>query len=57
MQGRAYPTGWQTTLNVYAKDDSGSIMLPNAMTSGDGTTIVSNRLDNLHVNLTNISSS
>ncbi|OWZ57476.1 hydantoinase [Cryptococcus neoformans c45] len=39
FMGRAYPTGWQTTLNVYAKDDSGSIMLPNAMTSGDGTTL------------------
>ncbi|ODN83362.1 hypothetical protein L202_01517 [Cryptococcus amylolentus CBS 6039] len=39
FMGRAYPTGWQTTLNVYAKDDTGSQVLPNAMSSGDGTTI------------------
>lgn len=30
-------------------------MLPNAMTSGDGTTIVSNRLDKLSLNFINIS--
>ncbi|WVQ78564.1 hypothetical protein IAT38_000650 [Cryptococcus sp. DSM 104549] len=39
FMGRAYPTGWQTTVNVFAKDDQGSMQLPCAMSSGDGSTI------------------
>ncbi|WVQ99771.1 hypothetical protein IAU59_006913 [Kwoniella sp. CBS 9459] len=37
FMGRAYPTGWQTTVNVYAEDDQGKMVLPTLMDSGDGT--------------------
>ncbi|WWD16126.1 hypothetical protein CI109_100551 [Kwoniella shandongensis] len=40
FMGRAYPTGWQTTVNVYAKDDRGSSQLPSSLASGDGTTVI-----------------
>jgi len=39
FMGRAYPTGWQTTVNVFDKGDRGEMTLPNAMTSGDGTNV------------------
>jgi hypothetical protein len=41
FMGRAYPTGWQTTPNVYDKGNRGEMLLPSAMCSGDGSTIVS----------------
>ena len=41
FMGRAYPTGWQTTPNVYDKGDRAEMLLPAAMCSGDGSTIVS----------------
>ncbi|OCF31991.1 hydantoinase [Kwoniella heveanensis BCC8398] len=37
FMGRAYPTGWQTTVNVYAEDDQATMVLPSLMDSGDGT--------------------
>jgi len=40
FMGRAYPTGWQTTPNVYDKGDRAEMLLPAAMCSGDGSTIV-----------------
>ncbi|WVR06716.1 hypothetical protein IAU60_003748 [Kwoniella sp. DSM 27419] len=40
FMGRAYPTGWQTTVNVYAKDDRGTMVLPSLMDSGDGNQII-----------------
>ncbi|KAK8847715.1 hypothetical protein IAR55_005574 [Kwoniella newhampshirensis] len=36
LRGRAYPTGWQTTPNVYDTGTRGESMLPAAMSSGDG---------------------
>ena len=39
FMGRAYPTGWQTTPNVYDKGDRGEMLLPAAMCSGDGNTV------------------
>jgi DUF917 family protein len=41
FMGRAYPTGWQTTPNVYDKGDKAEMLLPSAMCSGDGSTVVS----------------
>lgn len=40
FMGRAYPTGWQTTPNVYDKGDRAEMLLPAAMCSGDGSTVV-----------------
>jgi DUF917 family protein len=40
FMGRAYPTGWQTTPNVYDKGNRAEMLLPAAMCSGDGSTIV-----------------
>nr|XP_019001047.1 hydantoinase [Kwoniella mangroviensis CBS 8507]OCF64508.1 hydantoinase [Kwoniella mangroviensis CBS 8507] len=40
FMGRAYPTGWQTTVNVYATDDQASMVLPTYMSSGDGTELI-----------------
>ncbi|GMK53461.1 hypothetical protein CspeluHIS016_0100470 [Cutaneotrichosporon spelunceum] len=34
--GRAYPTGWQTMVNVFDKSDREEMTLPNAMCSGKG---------------------
>ena len=42
FMGRAYPTAWQTTPNVYDLGDRGAVMLPAALNSGDGSTMVSN---------------
>ncbi|KLT44591.1 putative hydantoinase [Cutaneotrichosporon oleaginosum] len=36
FMGRAYPTGWQTTVNVFDAGDRGEMSLPNAMCSGNG---------------------
>lgn len=36
FMGRAYPTGWQTTVNVFDEGDRGEMSLPNAMCSGNG---------------------
>ncbi|WWC69837.1 uncharacterized protein I206_103780 [Kwoniella pini CBS 10737] len=47
FMGRAYPTGWQTTVNVYAKDDSGSMVLPTFLSSGDGTEMVLTKVKNV----------
>jgi hypothetical protein len=44
LQGRAYPTGWQTTPNVYDTGNKGEMILPAAMSSGDGNVIVSRQL-------------
>lgn len=41
FMGRAYPTGWQVTQNVYDKGNKGEMLLPCAMTSGDGSVVVS----------------
>ena len=41
FMGRAYPTGWQVTMNVYDKGDKGEMLLPSAMASGDGSVVVS----------------
>jgi DUF917 family protein len=41
FMGRAYPTGWQTTPNVYDKGNRAEMLLPSAMCSGDGSTVVS----------------
>ncbi|OCF60802.1 hydantoinase [Kwoniella mangroviensis CBS 10435] len=40
FMGRAYPTGWQTTVNVYATDDQASMVLSTYMSSGDGTELI-----------------
>ncbi|WRT68137.1 uncharacterized protein IL334_005112 [Kwoniella shivajii] len=40
FMGRAYPTGWQTTVNVYAKDNQGKMSLPCILSSGDGTELI-----------------
>ena len=40
FMGRAYPTGWQTTPNVYDKGNRAEMLLPAAMCSGDGSTVV-----------------
>lgn len=40
FMGRAYPTGWQSTPNVYDKGDKAEMLLPSAMCSGDGSTVV-----------------
>jgi DUF917 family protein len=46
--GRAYPTYWQTTLNVYGSS-TGEGLLPGTIASGDGTfiTMTSSRTDKL----------
>lgn len=44
FMGRAYPTGWQVTMNVYDKGDKGEMLLPSAMASGDGSVVVSTPL-------------
>lgn len=44
FMGRAYPTGWQVTQNVYDKGNKGESLLPCAMTSGDGSVVVSTSL-------------
>lgn len=36
FMGRAYPTGWQTTVNVFDSGDRGEMSLPNCMVSGNG---------------------
>ncbi|KAK4684534.1 uncharacterized protein P7C73_g5641, partial [Tremellales sp. Uapishka_1] len=36
FMGRAYPTGWQTTPNVYDTGNKGEMMLPSSLSSGDG---------------------
>lgn len=36
FMGRAYPTGWQTTVNVFDSGDRGEMSLPNVMVSGNG---------------------
>lgn len=33
----AYPTGWQTTGNVFEGGERGEMSQPNSMVSGDGT--------------------
>jgi len=40
FMGRAYPTGWQVTMNVYDKGDKGEALLPCSMASGDGSVVV-----------------
>ncbi|WRT70958.1 uncharacterized protein IL334_007957 [Kwoniella shivajii] len=37
LRGRAYPTGWQTTPNVYDLSGRGEMLLPSSLASGDGT--------------------
>ncbi|WVW80695.1 hypothetical protein I302_102681 [Kwoniella bestiolae CBS 10118] len=37
FMGRAYPTGWQTTPNVYDLSGKGEMLLPSSLASGDGT--------------------
>jgi DUF917 family protein/N-methylhydantoinase A/oxoprolinase/acetone carboxylase beta subunit len=46
--GRAYPTGWQTTVNVYGSP-KGEALLPATIASGDGSfmTMTSSRTDRL----------
>ncbi|WVW84309.1 hypothetical protein I302_106343 [Kwoniella bestiolae CBS 10118] len=44
FMGRAYPTGWQTTVNVYAKDDKASMVLPTYMCSRDGAELFLTRV-------------
>jgi DUF917 family protein len=44
FMGRAYPTGWQVTQNVFDKGTKGERLLPCAMTSGDGSVVVSSCL-------------
>ncbi|KAJ9646857.1 hypothetical protein H2204_000549 [Knufia peltigerae] len=46
--GRAYPTGWQTTVNVYGSA-RGEALLPATIASGDGSymTMTSSRTDKL----------
>ncbi|KIW11342.1 hypothetical protein PV08_10642 [Exophiala spinifera] len=46
--GRAYPTGWQTTVNVYGSP-RGEALLPATIASGDGSymTMTSSRTDKL----------
>ncbi|KAL7424492.1 hypothetical protein Q5752_000176 [Cryptotrichosporon argae] len=39
FMGRAYPTGWQVTPNVYDAGDVGANLLPCAMSSGDGNVV------------------
>ena len=41
FMGRAYPTAWQTTPNVYDEGNRGAVMLPASLNSGDGSTMVS----------------
>lgn len=41
FMGRAYPTGWQTTPNVYDLGGRGENMLPACISSGDGNVMVS----------------
>ena len=57
FMGRAYPTGWQTTPNVYDKGDRAEMLLPAAMCSGDGSTIVRSPLVQLPSNQLLIGSS
>ncbi|BEI86528.1 hypothetical protein CcaverHIS002_0608150 [Cutaneotrichosporon cavernicola] len=37
FMGRAYPTGWQTTVQVMDSGERAEMTLPNAMVSGDGS--------------------
>lgn len=37
FMGRAYPTGWQTTVQVFDSGERAEMTLPNAMVSGDGS--------------------
>jgi DUF917 family protein len=37
FMGRAYPTGWQTTVQVFDPSERAEMTLPNAMVSGDGS--------------------
>lgn len=48
FMGRAYPTDWQTTANVYG-DDQGGGLLPATIASGDGSfmTMTGSRTDKL----------
>ncbi|WOO78677.1 Putative D-/L-hydantoinase subunit A [Vanrija pseudolonga] len=39
FMGRAYPTGWQSTLHVFDESEKGELVLPVVLTSGDGTTM------------------
>ncbi|ORY30778.1 putative hydantoinase [Naematelia encephala] len=39
FMGRAYPTGWQTTPNVYDTGNKGELLLPASMSSGDGSVV------------------
>jgi DUF917 family protein len=41
FMGRAYPTGWQVTPNVYDTSGKGSTMLPSVIASGDGSSLAS----------------
>lgn len=43
FMGRAYPTGWQTTPNVYDFSGRGEMQLPCAMSSGDGNVVFMTR--------------
>lgn len=45
FMGRAYPTGWQTTPNVYDYSGRGENLLPACIDSGDGTAVVSRLSD------------
>ena len=40
FMGRAYPTGWQTTCNVFDDGDEGKQLLPSCTSSGDGVEMV-----------------
>lgn len=40
FMGRAYPTGWQTTPNVYDSSGKSVNLLPCCFCSGDGSTMV-----------------
>ncbi|GBE85493.1 hypothetical protein SCP_0800100 [Sparassis crispa] len=40
FMGRAYPTGWQTTPNVYDPSGKGLNLLPAAISSGDGNVMI-----------------
>ncbi|WWC91500.1 uncharacterized protein L201_006446 [Kwoniella dendrophila CBS 6074] len=43
FMGRAYPTGWQTTPNIYDDEDKGKNLLPCCISSGDGNLLFMTR--------------
>ena len=40
FMGRAYPTSWQTTCNVFDDGNQGKQLLPSCAASGDGVEMV-----------------